>query len=401
MRTTILVAVVAVLLASCAASEGDATSNVDDQVASQAAFGVVETWGGEGLADMSPPALVVEISGLKHLEMEGALATFEAEVLDVLYVDSARPEVKSPAGTVRLWANLNTTWVSGADVGELMKSVAETSVVILGYQDNTAAYDDLRSWSTYSIMAIVGLGEDASFAGPGVEGLNADLNLLAETWSGTTSELIAEFAAQLRQREDARLASDQAPQLSLIDQLVEPEKTPEEEYWALSDNSRDVHDAPESIRATLLEREVFVEVVGGSGHDDIAIGVQSEAGWSGGAVTSLQGATWPGLFDPDSTIKVFLYDFGRREIKPLVIQEITLEEWKAEAGLHIQVPATAIHAYRDGETVKTAGVQVSTVAATELRDLRNYVASIVDESGGEVDEEPLPSELIGSEEETP
>lgn len=394
-----VVVALALFVAACAGLDGASSSAETTRPADAdgvVLFRTVDVWNGDSLATMSPPALAVEVTDVEYLTIEGSIAVFRAEVSSVLYADSTRSEIEAPDGVMSMWANLNTIWGAGTDVVELTKSLPPSAVLLLGYQD-IASYDDLRSSGPYSIMAILGLYDSPRFVGPGVESLNADLGVLLGSWSGTTAELISELAVQLRLREDAISTSGTTPSLSLIDQLVEPQPTPEEAYLALAPDERDVLDAPEAIRATLVEREVFLEVTGGAGDDAVAIGVQSDAGWSGGAVSSIQGATWPGLFDPNSSIRVLLYDFGPGERAALVLYEIEPKEWQAAAGVYIRVPVSAIQAYRDGASVRMAEIEVSLLDQSDLGELRSHVTQLGNDSGGEIDREPLPSETVGVE----
>ena len=391
---------IALFQGACGGSTGDtlgSTASDGSADAEAVAFGTSDLWGGDGLATMSPPAVVAEIRGVEVLQQEGVIALLEASVVEVVYIDSTRPEVVAPQSTVRVWVNLNTTWGREVNVEDVVKSLPGGALALLGYQGDTGIYEDLRSDSPYSVMALINLAEPVRFVGPGTEAYSADLSILADGSMLDTPALIAELASQLRLQEDQRSLTTDRMSLSLIDLLVEPSLSPAEEFEALAPTERDVNDAPEEVRQKLTEIEVFIEVYGGAGDDIVAIGIQSDAGWSGGSISSIEGTSWPVFLDPRSSVRVLLYDFGEGKRDPVVIDEILVDEWVDAAGIYVRVPASAIDAYRDGGPVRAAGVEATLVPGAELRSLRDHVSQLGSDDGVEVDTEPLPSELIGSE----
>ena len=418
-RTSIAIIVLAIVGAACSTTPTGFTSTTTAEVGATTTTGteVDESDTAEGdpttpksaanqfnseprsgsLARISPPAIVVQVKDLRLTDQQGSLIALEATVIEVAYVDNTRPDIEAPSDTIMIWPSLNRLWGRGTDAATVVDSIVDPVVLILGFQGDTDTYDDLSNVSPYSLMGVVETRAQGSFVGPGTEQHSADLAVLSRSWQGTMAELLGELARELRIREAALSANTVVPALELIDVLVERPLTAVQAYEALAINDRDVEEAPQEIRDQLERRSVLVEIIGGGGLDNVAIGVHTDAGWTGPAISTLGGPSWVALLQPESNIRLFLFRFGVGDNEPVVIAEVPASLWDSSKGIYFAVPNDLVLAFASRAPVAPDKVSFAVLGSALLRSERVRVDALGDDTGGTIDEEPLPSELIGFE----
>lgn len=227
-------------------------------------------------------------------------------------------------------------------------------------------------------MGVVDTQAQSSFVGPGAEQLSAELAVLSRSWHGTMAELLGELARELRIREAALSASTALPALQLIDVLVERPLTA---FEALAINDRDVEDAPQEIRDQFERRSILVEIIGGGGLDNVAIGVQIDAGWTGAAISTLGGSSWVALLQPESKIRLILFHFGVGDNEPVVIAKVPASLWDSSDGICFVVPNDLVLAFAPGKSVAPEKVSFAVSNTSLLRSERDRVDAFGDDTG--------------------
>jgi hypothetical protein len=330
--------------------------------------------GEPSLASLPAPAIVARLFPTSGPEQVGDFVTLEATINAVLYVDATRKDIPPLSdGPATVWGPQYVVIGPGDGEGFATEVSGQSLIGLLGYHADASGLP-----SSLEIMALlVETTNGLTFLGPNRDAYNTELASITKTNRSSQIEALTALSKELAQR-DLSLRTEDAwtipPLLAALSSSISVD------WSTIPGVNKDVTDAPDEVRASLMKRTVIIEFETGAIAPGYVLGVLSDAGWSG--MTALDtdvGFVVPALIDPGSKLRIM---FARDSVGLdglIQIAEIDSKTWESSAGIDVFITQALLDRAVGGDT-SFSDIAVFAVLAedSDVRDTIRRVSTVSD-----------------------